>query len=118
MAPLYRHLAHPTEGILNNIGEGSVSQPSRTRRGSSTVSPLFVLKKPVLNVSVPWSEELYEKLKAENEKELESLRKQEEEAKEKAGDTEILTARAKRAEYYARIGDKVRRVTPRSSRVA
>lgn len=55
----------------------------------------------------PWDEQLYEKLKAENEEELESFQKEEEEAAEKAGDTEVQAARGKRAEFWARVGDKV-----------
>ena len=58
-------------------------------------------------VTFPWDESLYEKLKAENEKELETFQKEEEEAAEKAGDTEVQAAKGKRAEFWARVGDKV-----------
>ena len=51
---------------------------------------------------------MYEKLKRENDEELETFVKEEEEAAEKAGDTEIQAARGKRAEFWARVGDKVR----------
>jgi 26S proteasome regulatory subunit N7 len=54
-----------------------------------------------------WDEKLYESLKAENEKELEAIQKEEDEAAEKAGETEVQAARGKRAELYNRIGDKV-----------
>lgn len=57
--------------------------------------------------SLPWDEKVYEQLKAENDKELEELQKEEDEAVEKAGDTEVTAARGKRAEFYARVGDKV-----------
>ena len=107
MAPLYRLLAHPTEGILNTVGEGSAKQPAKLRRGSSTSSPLLATRKPALNVDLPWDAKLHEELKAQNEKELESIQKEEDEAVEKAGDTEIQAARAKRAEFWTRVGDKV-----------
>lgn len=107
MAPLYRHLSHPTEGILNTAGEGSAKQPARLRRGSSTSSPLLATKRPVLSVDLPWDEKLYEELKADNEKELEKIQREEDEAVEKAGDTEIQAARSKRAEFWTRVGDKV-----------
>lgn len=56
----------------------------------------------------PWDEQLYEKMKAENEEELETFQKEEEDAAENAGDTEVQAARGKRAEFWARVGDKVR----------
>lgn len=43
----------------------------------------------------------------DNDEELERFRKEEEEATEKAGETEVLAAKGKRAEFFARIGDKV-----------
>lgn len=55
----------------------------------------------------PWDDQLYEKLKAENEEELETFQKEEEEAEEKAGETEVQAARGKRAEFWARVGDQV-----------
>ena len=60
-----------------------------------------------MDVEFPWDEELYEKLKADNEAELEAFQKEEDEAAEKAGETEIQAARGKRAEFWARIGEKV-----------
>lgn len=59
-------------------------------------------------VAFPWDEQLYEKLKAENKEELEVIQKEEHEAEESAGDTEVQAARGKRAEFWARVGDKVR----------
>jgi 26S proteasome regulatory subunit N7 len=111
MAPLYRHLAHPTEGILNPAGEGGSSaaaSPPALRRQGSTLSGLLAAKAPSHNIDLPWDEKLYEELKADNEKELETIQKQEDEAVEKEGETEIQAARAKRAEFWARVGDKVR----------
>ena len=55
----------------------------------------------------PWDQALYEKLKAENEEELETFQKEEEDAEEKAGETEVQAAKGKRAEFWARVGDKV-----------
>jgi 26S proteasome regulatory subunit N7 len=110
MAPLYRHLAHPVDGVLNEQGEGGSAQhPASHRRPSSSAATLLATKNPTLEVNLSWDEQLYESLKAENEKELEAIQKEEDEAAEKAGETEVQAARGKRAEYYTRIGDKVRR---------
>ena len=106
MAPLYKHLAHPALGILNASGEGSAQHPPRLRRGSSTVSPMLATKQPTLKVDLAWDEKQYEELKSSNEKELESIQKEETDAEEKAGETEVQAARAKRAEFYARVCDK------------
>ena len=57
--------------------------------------------------SLPWDEELYNKLKAENDKELEGFQKEEDEAVEQAGETEIMAAKGKRADFFAKVGDKV-----------
>jgi len=107
MAPLYRHLAHPSDGILNSSGEGSAQKPPSLKRASSSIVTLLATKNPAHNVTLPWDEKLYEELKTENEKELEAIQKEEDEAVEKAGETEIQVARSKRAEFWARIGDKV-----------
>jgi len=108
MAPLYRHLAHPTDGILNPVGEGSAQYPGGLKRQSSNATTLLATKKPAKHVDLPWDEQIYEGLKTDNEKELEAIQKEEDEATEKAGETEIQAARAKRAEFWARVGDKVR----------
>lgn len=117
MAPLYRHLAHPTEGILNAKGESTSSAAAsttpkpvseQTRRGSLVSSNLLPPKKATPHGVLPWEESLYDELKAANEKELADIQKEEEEAEEKAGETEVQAARNKRAEFWARIGDKVR----------
>lgn len=60
-----------------------------------------------MDITLPWDESLYEELNKENEKELEAIQKEEDEATEKAGETEIQTARGKRAEFWTRVGDKV-----------
>ena len=104
MAPLYRYLAHPAEGILNFVGEGSAGRPVpvKPRRASITGG-----NAPAKGMQIPWDEKLYGRLKKENEEELESFQKEEDEAAEKAGDTEVQAARGKRAEFWARVGDKV-----------
>jgi 26S proteasome regulatory subunit N7 len=107
MAPLYRYLAHPTEGVLNAPGEGSAEQPTSNRRPSASIANMLATRHPSLDVALPWDEKRYESLKAENEKELEAIQKEEDEAAEKAGETEVQAARGKRAELYNRIGDKV-----------
>lgn len=56
---------------------------------------------------LPWDESLYEELKKDNDKELEEIQKEEDEAQEKAGETEVQAARSKRADFWARVGDKV-----------
>jgi len=107
MAPLYRYLAHPVEGVLNAPGEGTAQQPITHRRPSSSAATMLASKNANVEVPLPWDEKLYESLKAENEKELEAIQKEEDEAAEKAGETEVQAARGKRAELYNRIGDKV-----------
>jgi 26S proteasome regulatory subunit N7 len=108
MAPLYRYLAHPTEGIVNKLqSESTGSLPHGPPRRSSSMTNMLATRRPSLAISLPWDEELYDKLAKENEKELEIIQKEEDEATEKAGETEIQTARGKRAEFWTRVGDKV-----------
>jgi 26S proteasome regulatory subunit N7 len=109
MAPLYRHLAHPTEGVMNVAGEGTAdhSEGHALRRTSSSAATLLASRRPSLDVPISWDEQLYERMKADNEKELEAIQKEEDEATEKAGETEIQAARGKRAEFLTRIGEKV-----------
>ena len=104
MAPLYHYLAHPIEGVLNVVGEGSAGRPApvKSRRAS-----IIGGNAPAKGMQIPWDEQLYERLKKENDEELESFQKEEDEAAEKAGDTEVQAARGKRAEFWARVGDKV-----------
>lgn len=107
MAPLYRYLAHPVEGVLNVAGEGAAQTSTNHRRPSSMGSGMLATRTPTLEVNLPWDEKLYEELKEANEKELEAIQKEEDEATEKAGETEIQAAKGKRGELYTRIGDKV-----------
>ena len=108
MAPLYRYLAHPSEGILNASGEGTARKTSvPAARKPSGASGMVARRRSSGTFDFPWDNQLYEKLKAENEKELETFQKEEVEAAEQAGDTEVQAARGKRAEFWARVGDKV-----------
>ncbi|CAJ2505217.1 Uu.00g126110.m01.CDS01 [Anthostomella pinea] len=111
MAPLYKYLAHPTEGILNSAGETTSSAAAAASAqqkgiGRKQSAAGMVAKGSTSGASLPWDEDVYQKLKAENDKELEDIQKEEDEAVEKAGDTEIMGAKGKRAEFFARIGDK------------
>ncbi|MCJ1441900.1 MAG: hypothetical protein MMC23_002392 [Stictis urceolatum] len=105
MAPLYRYLAHPTEGILNPAGEGSVSRSSAPSARQLNGAPKLS-SGATATVDFPWDEKLYESMKEENKTELDSFQKEEEEAAENAGETELQAARGKRAEFWARVGDK------------
>lgn len=108
MAPLYRHLAHPVDGILNSTGEGLPQHAQHGNNKQVITSNLLATKKLSNKIVFPWDEKLYESLVEENKKELEAYQKEEEEAAEAAGDTEVQAARGKRAEFWARVGDKVR----------
>ncbi|KAF4619064.1 hypothetical protein G7Y89_g14782 [Cudoniella acicularis] len=109
MAPLYRYLAHPSEGILNDAGESS-AHTSRLSGRKPSAAGMVASKNSIPKVDLPWDEALYEKLKKENDEELEGFKKEEEEAAEKAGETEVQAARGKRAEFWARVGDKDRAI--------
>lgn len=130
MAPLYAYLAHPQTGKLNASGEGTSSailSPVLSRQNTANTaaglpSPELMLRrtssinapsmvgvlggKTDTSVELPWDEKLYDELKSKNEEELAAIQKEEDEAVESAGETEIQNARGKRAEFYARIGDK------------
>ncbi|MCJ1313591.1 hypothetical protein MMC25_007270 [Agyrium rufum] len=106
MAPLYRYLAHPTDGLLNAQGEGSSAKPSGGSRSGSVTSKIAAKLHAAPLLQIPWDEHLYEKLKTENDKEIETIQKEEEESAEKAGETEVQAARGKRAEFWARVGEK------------
>lgn len=125
MAPLYAYLAHPQTGKLNASGEGgSARSPTiqRTNTAASAPSPFHLLRRTssintpsivgVLGgktdhtVELAWDEALYEELRLDNEKELAEIQKEEDDAREAAGDTEVHAALGKRAEFYARVGDK------------
>ncbi|KAF4125632.1 26S proteasome regulatory subunit N7 [Geosmithia morbida] len=105
MAPFYRYLAHPVDGVLNGIGDGGAVPGKPLGRKSSLVG-MVATKTSASGVSLPWDEALYNRLTEENEKELEALQKEEDEAVEQAGDTEVIAAKGKRAELLARVGDK------------
>ncbi|PLB55499.1 putative proteasome regulatory particle subunit [Aspergillus steynii IBT 23096] len=105
MAPFYRHLAHPVEGILNHTGEG-VPQHQGGSAKSLITSNLLASRKSPQKIEFPWDEALYQSLVEDNRKELETFQKEEDEAEEAAGETEVLAARGKRAEFWARVGDK------------
>ena len=108
MAPLYRYLAHPTDGLLNASGEGSTrNPPSLTSRRSGSVAHIVANSSVAATIQFPWDDQLYERLRNENEEELKTFQKEEEEAAEKAGDTEVQAAKGKKAEFWARVGDKV-----------
>ncbi|MCJ1258839.1 hypothetical protein MMC24_006673 [Lignoscripta atroalba] len=112
MAPLYRHLAHPLEGVLNVSGQGSSQQPpSTTSKKTNSASKIIASTKLPNTLDFPWDEQLFEKLTEDNEKELQSFQREEEEAAEKAGDTEVLAAKGKRAEFWARVGDKEKAIS-------
>ncbi|RAH57489.1 proteasome regulatory particle subunit [Aspergillus piperis CBS 112811] len=102
MAPFYRHLAHPVEGILNHSGEGVAQHPTK----SLLTSNMLASRKSPQNIDFAWDESLYQSLVEDNRKELETFQKEEDEAEEAAGETEVLAARGKRAEFWARVGDK------------
>lgn len=113
MAPFYRFLAHPTEGILNSTGEGGSSTGTSSGPGkppsrkSSLVGMTALKSGSASGISLPWDEDLYNKLKEDNDRELAEFQKEEDEAEEQAGDTEIIAAKGKRADFWARVGDKV-----------
>lgn len=108
MAPLYRYLAHPADGILNITGEGTARKPPPPSARKPNGAPTTLRKRrSSVSVDLPWDEQLYEKLKADNDAELESFQKEEDEAAEKAGDMEVQAARAKRADFWARVCDRV-----------
>lgn len=109
MAPFYRHLAHPTEGILNTSGEGVTQHPHPHNAGASKplITSNMLASRPSSKIDFPWDEKLYHSLVEDNKKELEGIQKEEDEAEEAAGETEVQAARGKRAEFWARVGDKV-----------
>jgi len=107
MAPLYRYLAHPLDGILNASGESTSASAAQSRPTGRKPSAAGITGgRSTTGPSLPWDEAVYQQLKADNDKELEDIQKEEEEAVEKAGDTEVSAAKGRRAEFYAKIGDK------------
>lgn len=108
MAPFYRYLAHPIDGVLNAVGEGGSSGPGKPLSRKSSLVGMVATKPSSTSVNLPWDEALYNQLKEENDKELAEFQKEEDEAEEQAGDTEVIAAKGKRADFWARVGDKVR----------
>ena len=108
MAPLYRYLAHPIEGILNSVGEGSASVTGKPPSRKSSAVGMIATKGSSSSIQMAWDDEFHQSLQADNDRELAEIQKEEDEAVEKAGETEIQAARGKRAEFWARVGDKVR----------
>ncbi|PHH69954.1 hypothetical protein CDD83_5553 [Cordyceps sp. RAO-2017] len=106
MAPFYRYLAHPIDGVLNAVGEGGSSAPGKPLSRKSSLVGMVATKASATNVNLPWDEELYSRLQEDNDKELAAFQKEEDEAVESAGDTEVMAAKGKRAEFWARVGDK------------
>ncbi|KAJ5105632.1 hypothetical protein NUU61_002979 [Penicillium alfredii] len=107
MAPFYRHLAHPVEGILNNSGEGVPQHPHNAGTSKPLLSSnMLASRKSPQTIDFPWNEELYQSLVEDNKNELATFQKEEDDAEEAAGETEVQAARGKRAEFWARVGDK------------
>lgn len=106
MAPLYRYLAHPIEGILNAIGESGASAVGKPPSRKSSAVGMIAGRNASASIPMAWDEAMYQSLKADNDRELEEIQKEEDEAVEKAGEIEIQAARGKRAEFFARVGDK------------
>ena len=113
MAPFYRHLAHPVEGILNNTGEGVTAHPHHSAGSKPLItSNILASRKSPQKIDFPWDEQLNQSLVEDNKNELATFQKEEDEAEEAAGETEVQAARGKRAEFWARVGDKVRDLFP------
>jgi hypothetical protein len=108
MAPFYRYLAHPIEGILNTVGESASSAAGKPPSRKSSLVGMVATRAASGAVNLPWDEELYNKLKEDNDKELAGFQKEQDEAEEQAGETEVMAAKGKRADFWARAGDKVR----------
>jgi 26S proteasome regulatory subunit N7 len=106
MAPFYRYLAHPIDGILNTVGEGGATAPGKPLSRKSSLAGMIATKASSTTVNLPWDEAVYQKLKEDNDAELAEFQKEEDEAVEQAGDTEVMAAKGKRAEFWARVGDK------------
>ena len=106
MAPFYRYLAHPIDGVLNTVGEGGSSAPGKPLSRKSSLVGMVATKPAPTTVSLPWDEALYNQLNEDNDRELQEIQKEEDDAVEQAGDTEIMAAKGKRADFWARVGDK------------
>lgn len=107
MAPFYRYLAHPVEGLLNAVADSGGSASTKPSSRKSSLVGMVANRTLTSGVDFHWDQELYTRLKEDNDKELAGLQKEEDEAVEQAGETEVLAAQGKRAEFWARVGDKV-----------
>jgi hypothetical protein len=61
----------------------------------------------ILSGKIDWDEKFYEELKKSNDDELEGYEKELKEVEEKAGESEVVEAMGKKAEFWARVVDKV-----------
>ena len=61
----------------------------------------------ILAKKIQWDETLYNELKKKNDDELNGYDQELKEAEEKAGESEIVAAMGKKAEFWARVVDKV-----------
>jgi len=61
----------------------------------------------ILTNEIPWDEAHYNELKQKNDEELSGYDQELKEAEEKAGESEIVAAMGKKAEFWARVVDKV-----------
>ncbi|KAI5850430.1 26S proteasome subunit RPN7-domain-containing protein [Morchella snyderi] len=60
----------------------------------------------ILSGKIGWDEKFYEELKKSNDDELEGYEKELKEVEEKAGESEVVEAMGKKAEFWARVVDK------------
>ncbi|EGX93149.1 proteasome regulatory particle, non-ATPase-like protein [Cordyceps militaris CM01] len=111
MAPFYRYLAHPIDGVLHQVGEGGAAGPGKPLSRKSSLVGMIATKATAHGVHLPWDEALYARLLEDNEKELAQFQKEEDDAEEQAGETEVLAAKGRRADFWARVGDKEKAIT-------
>lgn len=98
MAPLYQQLCAPEK-----TAEGEHMTHTRPRANSKGLMGSGTHEAVT---GIEWDEKLYKSMEAKNETELQAMRKELDDSKEKAGEQEIQTAKGKIADFYARIGDK------------
>lgn len=100
----------PVLSRQNTLQSPNAPSPEHVLRRTSSINTPSIVGvlggRADRTVELPWDEKVYEEMKTENEKELAAIQKEEDDAVESAGETEIQNARGKRAEYYAKIGDK------------
>ena len=96
--------------------QGGSSAPGRPLSRKSSLVGMIATKPAAANISLPWDEGHYNQLKEDNDRELQEFQKEEDDAVEQAGDTEVMAAQGKRAEFWARVGDKACLFPPRALR--